>query len=99
MTIRGSELVEIYRAVELFTVGAPGERRFRIEESVAEVVSYDGSNGDLEEDLARLAKRAAKVVEWDSEGDTLVATCPDVATCRWLVDRAYEIAKPTVRTK
>ncbi len=98
MTSRGSELVEIYRAVEIFTVGAPGERRFRIEESVAKVVGYDGSNGDLEKDLSRLAKRAAKAVEWGSEADTLVATCPDVATCRWLVDRAYEIAKPS-RTK
>lgn len=93
MTIRDPELVEVYRAVEICAVGAPGQRRFRIEESVAEVVRYDGSNGDLEEELAALADRAHKAVEWDSEGDTLVATCPDIATCRWLVDRAYELAK------
>jgi hypothetical protein len=93
MTTRNPELVEVYRAVEIFAVGAPDARRFHIEESVAEVVHYDGSNADLEGHLSRLAKRAAKVVDWDSEGDTLVATCPDVATCRWLVDRAYELAK------
>jgi len=65
---------------------------YRIEESVAEVVDYDGSNGDLEDDIARLA--GDRPIVWGSEGDTFVATCPDVATCRWIVDRAYELAAP-----
>jgi hypothetical protein len=88
-----TELIETYRGVEIHAVGPQKKRRYRIEESVAEVVDYDGSNGDLEEDLARLAKKAKKQVEWGSEGDTLVATCPDVETCRWLIDRAYALAE------
>ena len=70
----------------------PDTRRYRIEESVAETTNYGGSNGDLEDDLFPLAKSAGKVVAWASEGDTFVATCDDAATCRWLIDRAYELA-------
>lgn len=92
MTTQDNERLETYRDVEIFAVGARSERRYRIEESVAEVVNYDGSNGDLEEVLVPLAARADKAIEWDSEGDTLVATCPDLDTCHWLIDRAYEIA-------
>lgn len=68
--------VETYREVEILAVDARGERRYRIEASIAELVDYAGSNEDLEEDLALLAERADKAIAWDSEGDTLVATAP-----------------------
>jgi hypothetical protein len=92
-TMKNSVLVETYRDIEIRAVGSQKQRRYRIEESVAEVVDYDGSNGDLEEDLAPLAKKAKKQVEWSSEGDTLVAICPDVETCRWIIDRAYALVE------
>lgn len=86
-------LVEEHRGVEILSRGKGKARRFRIESSVAEAVGYSGSNGDLEDDLTPIAKKKRKVIAWGSEADTLVATCSNLATCRWIIDEAYALAK------
>ena len=86
-------LVETHRGVEILSRGKGKARRFRIESSVAEAVGYPDSNGDLEDDLAPTAKKKRKVIVWSSEAGTLVATCSDLVTCRWIIDEAYALAK------
>jgi len=87
------ELVEEHRGVEILSCGTGAERRFRIESDVAEAVGYPGSNGDLEDDLAALAKQQRRTIAWGSEAGTLVATGASVALCRWIIDAARAVAK------
>jgi hypothetical protein len=88
------EIVETYRDVEILQVTKGKTIDFRIESDVADAVGFADGNGDLEDELAPIARAAKKKIAWGSEADTLVATCKDVATCRWVIDRAAQLAKP-----
>jgi hypothetical protein len=88
------DVVETWRDVELLSIVVKKAKRFRIESDVAEAIGYADSNGDLEDELAAIAVRAKKKVSWGSEADTLVATCDDLATCRWVVDQAHALVAP-----
>ena len=86
------EVAETHREVEILRVAKGKSLRFRIESDLADAVGYGESNGDLEDDLAPAAKKASKKVAWGSEAGTLVATCHDVETCRWIIDAALDLA-------
>jgi hypothetical protein len=86
------DVVETHRGVDILSLTKGTKVRYRLECNVAEEVGYPESNGDLEDDLAPFAKAAHKKIDWGSEADTLVATCSDVATCRWVIDTAIERA-------
>lgn len=60
-------------------------------------MGYALGNGELEDALAAMAKQANKKIAWASEADTLVATCRDVETCRWVMDAAHlVVASPSL---
>ena len=92
------QVVETYREVEILRSTKGNSTRFRVESDLAAAVDYTEGNGELEDALAPLAKQANKKIAWGSEADTLVATCRDIETIRWVIDAAHLLAAdPSVR--
>jgi hypothetical protein len=86
---------EIYRGIDILRIVARGKTKFEVsgdmtEEVMARDPSWDGSNGDLEDELRKVAKRAKRKLSWGSEADNLVAWAADVETCRWLIDQIVD---------
>jgi hypothetical protein len=78
-----------YRGVDILRVQKGKKVEFRVEDDLASLRrGYEGSNGDLEDELRPRARKAKQKIRWGSEADTLVAFAQDVAACRWLIDEA-----------
>ena len=85
-------VVEIYRGIEILRVEVGKKTVYEVSgDLAAELGAAD--NGDLEDQMCGVAKRAKKKIQWSSEADTFVAQAADVEACRWLVD-ALRAATP-----
>ncbi len=82
---------EIYRAVDILQATKGQKTSYEIALDLAsEIEGFTGDNGDLEDQLAALAKGARKRgLKWSSEADTLVVRATKPETLRWLVDAAH----------
>jgi hypothetical protein len=86
-------LAEIHRGVDILRVELGKKVSFEIASDLAP--DFDAEDNEALEARARaLAKAAKKKLSWSSEADTFVASAPDAATLRWLIDALHAPPKP-----
>jgi len=87
----GLSLAEVCSGVEIIQVKKGKKTAFEVSGDFAAELHrrrrFDGNNGDLEDELSAVAKRAKKRIQWSSEADSLVAQAADLATARWIVEQ------------
>ena len=89
---------EIYRGIDIIRVAGKKKTVFEVSGDLAGEIlgtapGWKGDNYTLEEMIRSMAKKAKKKgISWSSESGTLVVHARDVDTCRWIIDRVFEIA-------
>jgi hypothetical protein len=85
------QLAELYREVDILRVTKGKQVVFEIAANLVEDVldSEELDNGELEDKVKALAKKAGKKAQWSSESDTFVVQAKDLDTCRWVIDSVY----------
>ena len=83
----------IHRGVDILAIAKGKTVDYEVSGDLADEFDYRDSNGDLEDDVAPLARAAKKKVRWSSEAGTFVARAKDLDTCRWVIDRVAEASK------
>jgi len=83
----------VHRGVDILAIAKGKKIEYEVSGDLADEFGYPDSNGDLEDDIAPLARAAKKKITWSSEAGTFVARAKDLETCRWLIDRVAETAK------
>ncbi|ATB37720.1 hypothetical protein CYFUS_003145 [Cystobacter fuscus] len=87
------QLAEVYRDVDILRVAKGKQQLFEVAANLVEDIldTDDIDNGELEDRVKALAKKAGKKAQWSSESDTFVMQAKDLDTCRWLIDSVYEL--------
>lgn len=85
------QLAELYREVDILRVTKGKQVVFEIAADLVEDVldTDELDNGELEDKVKALAKKAGKKAQWSSESDTFVVQAKDLDTCRWVIDSVY----------
>ncbi|HYO71061.1 MAG TPA: hypothetical protein VEU33_33775 [Archangium sp.] len=85
------QLAELYREVDILRVTKGKQVVFEIAANLVEDVldTDELDNGELEDKVKALAKKAGKKAQWSSESDTFVVQAKDLDTCRWVIDSVY----------